>query len=296
MNKHSNGNRIKASKGILLLLATVITALAVAVTCAIVTTSPTKKVSVENNVEQAEATTSQNYTNAQNASIQSYINGGTFTNGNYIDYTYNGSYYTVQIPQGTWQWELWGARGGWNGNRGANTGTANGGLGGYDKAQVTYTATTTIYRYCGGTGGAGTGSIDGNHTQRAGGYNGGGYGIGSAGSGGGGATDIRTTGGTATSSTSYNTRKLVAAGGGGGNSTSYTQVHSQYAIYAGRNGCTSRHSSCCYNDEGGGGGGYYGGQNRHSDDAKNGYSGSNYFGSGYSSQANNLGYSGSSGN
>ncbi|MDE5562622.1 MAG: hypothetical protein K2J01_03645 [Clostridiales bacterium] len=294
MNNHTSESRIKIGRRVLLLLATVITALAVAVTCAL-TLDSSKTVSVDS-VQSAEATTSQNYTNITGTSIQTYINNGTFTNGNYIDYTYNGSYYTVTFPQGKWRFELWGARGGWTGNGNANTGSANGGLGGYVKAEINLTAARTYYIYCGGTGAGGTGSIDGGHYNRPGGYNGGGYGIGSAGSGGGGATDIRTAAGSAATASSYNTRVLVAAGGGGGNSTSYTQSHQQYAIYAGRTGCTSRHSSSYPNDEGGGGGGYYGGNNLHSDDAKNGYSGSNYVGGGFTSQSNSLGNSGASGN
>ncbi|MDE6029616.1 MAG: hypothetical protein K2F90_04780 [Clostridiales bacterium] len=294
MNNHTSKNRI--GRRVLLLLATVITALAVAVTCAL-TLDTSKKVSVDR-VDSTEASTSafQNYTNISN--VQTYINNGTFTNGNYIDFTFvNNSYRTITLPRGTWKFELWGARGGYSGSTSANTGTANGGYGGYVSAQIALTATsTTYYIYLGGTGAGGTGSIDRDTSWKYGGYNGGGNGIGSAGSGGGGATDVRTTAGTATTASSYNTRVLVAAGGGGGNTTTYTQVHSNGGIYKGANADSSRHSSSYPNDEGGGGGGYYGGAVRHGDDPRSSYSGSNYVGSGFTSLANNLGNSGASGN
>ncbi|MDE6201538.1 MAG: hypothetical protein K2M47_06665 [Clostridiales bacterium] len=294
MNNHTSENRIKIGRRVLLLLATVITALAVAVTCAL-TLDSSKKVSVDS-ADSAEVSTSANYTNLTGTTIQTYITNGTFTNGNYVDYTYNGGYYSVTFPRGTWKFELWGARGGYSGSTSANTGTANGGYGGYVAAQITLTAAKTYYIYCGGTGAGGTGSIDGGTTWRYGGYNGGGNGIGTAGSGGGGATDIRTTAGTATTASSYNTRVLVAAGGGGGNTTTYTQAHSANAIYQGGSADSSRHVSSYPNDEGGGGGGYYGGAVRHGDDPRSSYSGSNYVGSGFTQISNALGNSGASGN
>ncbi|MDE5592723.1 MAG: hypothetical protein K2I75_02195, partial [Clostridiales bacterium] len=215
MNNHTSESRIKMGRRVLLLLATVITALAVAVTCAL-TLDTSKKVNVDS-ANSAEVSTSGNYANLTGDTLKNYISNGSITNGNYVDYSYNGSYYTVNLPAGTYRYELWGARGGWSGNRGPNTGTANGGLGGYVKGEITYTAaSTTIYIYCGGTGGAGNGSRDNGTTWRYGGYNGGGNGIGNAGSGGGGATDIRTTGGAASTSSSYNTRVIVSAGGAGG--------------------------------------------------------------------------------
>ena len=281
MNNHTDKTEGKSRVGrrVLLLLATVITALAVAVTCAVFTTSPTKKVSVDNDVEQTEATTSANYTNVTGNTIQTYINNGTFTNNNYIDYSYNGSYYSVTLPQGTWKFELWGGRGGYTGNNGANTGTANGGLGGYSYGQITYTSATTIYIYCGGTGAAGTGSIDGNNTTwRYGGYNGGG------------GTDIRT-------STSTSNRIIVACGGGGGSATGTTQKFSSCGVlFQGASGDVSRHRSSYSNDEGGGGGGYYGGAVVHGDDPISSYCGSNYISGSFTSSGNSYGNSSASGN
>ncbi|MDE7406653.1 MAG: hypothetical protein K2M89_07275 [Clostridiales bacterium] len=293
MNNHTSENRIKIGRRVLLLLATVITALAVAVTCAL-TLDSSKKVSVDS-ANSAEVSTSANYSNLTGDTLKTYIGNGSFTNNNYVDYTYNGSYRSVNLPAGQYKFELWGARGGYSGSYAANSGSANGGLGGYVAGTITYTAaSTTIYIYCGGTGAGGTGSIDGsNYTVKAGGFNGGGQGTGRAGSGGGGATDIRT-------STSINNRIIVAAGGGGGNTTSITQTHvSSGSLFYGGNGDTSpKHgsSSSWTNDEGGGGGGYYGGQVRHGDDPISSYSGSNYISSSFSSTSNSLGNSASSGN
>ncbi|MDE6029438.1 MAG: hypothetical protein K2F90_03865 [Clostridiales bacterium] len=293
MNNHTSESRIKIGRRVLLLLAAVITAIAVTVTCAL-TLDTSKKVSVDN-AQSAEASTSGNYSNLTGDTLKNYISNGSITNGNYVDYTYKGAYYSVNLPAGTYVFELWGAQGGYSGSYAANSGNANGGKGGYVKARITYTAaSTTIYIYCGGNGAGGTGSIDGrDYSIRSGGWNGGGQGTGRAGSGGGGATDIRT-------STSYSNRILVAAGGGGGNSTSITQTHvSSGSLFYGGNGDTSpKHASNSNwtNDEGGGGGGYYGGQARHGDDPVSSYSGSNYVSSSFTSLSNSLGYSGSTGN
>ncbi|MDE6200522.1 MAG: hypothetical protein K2M47_01390 [Clostridiales bacterium] len=292
MNNHTSENRIKIGRRVLLLLATVITALAVAVTCAL-TLDSSKKVSVDS-VDSAGVSTSANYSNLTGSTLKTYISNGSFTNGNYVDYTYSGGYRSVILPRGTYKFELWGAQGGYNGSYAANTGNATGGKGGYVSGQITYTADTTIYIYCGGTGAGGTGSIDGsNYTVKAGGYNGGGQGTGRAGSGGGGATDIRT-------STSINNRIIVAAGGGGGNSTSYTQTHvSSGTLYYGGNGDTSpKHgsSSSWTNDEGGGGGGYYGGAVRHGDDPISSYCGSNYISGSFTSTSSGYGNASATGN
>ncbi|MDE5563346.1 MAG: hypothetical protein K2J01_07390, partial [Clostridiales bacterium] len=289
MNNHTSESRIKIGRRVLLLLATVITALAVAVTCAL-TLDSSKTVSV-GGAQSAEATTSANYANLEGETLKNYISNGSFTNGNYVDYSYKGNYYSVNLPAGTYRYELWGARGGYSGNSGANTGSANGGLGGYVKGEITYTAaSTTIYIYCGGTGAGGTGNIDGGSMWRYGGWNGGGNGTGTAGSGGGGATDIRT-------STSTSSRILVAAGGGGGNSTSVTQTHQSCgSLYQGGNADTSRHRSSYPNDEGGGGGGYYGGYVVHGDDPRSSYSGSNYVSGSFTATSSSLGNSAASGN
>lgn len=231
------------------------------------------------------ATVSANYTNLTGNQVIEHINNGTFTNNNYIDYTYNGSYYSVTLPMGTYDIDLWGAQGG----RYNSSDSSQGGKGGHIQARVVYTRNTTIYIYIGAQGASGSGYIDrsGDSITRSGGYNGGGYGTGYGGSGGGGATDVRTTAGSATNSTSYNTRVLVAAGGGGGTNTSSAGTHSGNAgIYYGANGCRSRHRSSYSNDEAGGGGGYYGGTVNHGDDPLWSYAGSNYIGSGYTSRSN----------
>ena len=111
-----------------------------------------------------------------------------------VVYEYTGGVQTFTVPSnGEYTLEVWGAQGGH---------ATYGGKGGYSQGTLTLTTGTNLYIQVGGQ------PID-----RAGGYNGGGYGnpTGTHGqaSGGGGATDIRVVG------TTINHRIIVAGGGGG---------------------------------------------------------------------------------
>lgn len=273
MDKNRTRSKRGFSKKLLFAVAGTFIAVVLAVTCGLCFSGNSEKRVAVDEIEQGTAETSQNYSNLTGNQLINYINSGTFSNGNYVDFTYNGSYYSITLPIGTYKFEVWGAQGG------SYNGSGNGGKGGYSFGQITYTSQTTIHIYIGGMGANGSGRIDGggDSITRSGGYNGGGYGTGYGGSGGGGATDIRTTSGSATNSTSYNTRFIIAAGGGGSNGTSNANTHGSNAgVYYGANGCRSRHRSSWSNDEGGGGGGYYGGTVNHGDDPLWSYAGSNY--------------------
>lgn len=128
------------------------------------------------------------------------------------NYDYNGSYRSVTLPPGTYQFQVWGAQGGSNGTNSSYGITAkSGGKGGYSVGQLTIPQATDVRVYVGGQG-----------SSSAGGYNGGGSTAGtsqySSGNtfgyskmgGGGGASDIRLSDGALLS------RMIVAGGGSGG--------------------------------------------------------------------------------
>ena len=129
------------------------------------------------------------------------------------NYDYNGSYRSVTLPPGTYQFQCWGAQGGSNGTYSSYGITSKaGGKGGYSVGQLTISQATGIRVYVGGQG-----------SSSSGGFNGGGgttgtaeytretnrYGYSKMG-GGGGATDIRLSDG------SLYSRMIVAGGGSGG--------------------------------------------------------------------------------
>lgn len=128
------------------------------------------------------------------------------------NYSYNGSYRSVTLPPGTYQFQCWGAQGGSNAAYSSYGITAKaGGKGGYSVGQLTVSQATGVRVYVGGQG-----------SSSAGGYNGGGsttgtsqydndnwFGYSKMG-GGGGATDIRLSDGALLS------RMIVAGGGSGG--------------------------------------------------------------------------------
>lgn len=128
------------------------------------------------------------------------------------DYSYNGSYRSVTLPPGSYQFQVWGAQGGSNGTNSTYGITAKaGGKGGYSVGQLSVSQATGIRVYVGGQG-----------SSSAGGYNGGGstsgtsqynsgdtFGYSKMG-GGGGASDIRLSDGALLS------RMIVAGGGSGG--------------------------------------------------------------------------------
>lgn len=135
------------------------------------------------------------------------------------NYSYNGSYRSVTLPPGTYQFQVWGAQGGSNGTNSSYGITAkSGGKGGYSVGQLTISQATGVRVYVGGQG-----------SSSAGGYNGGGsttetsqynsgdtFGYSKMG-GGGGATDIRLSDGALLS-------RMIVAGGGSGGAYCYKKV------------------------------------------------------------------------
>ena len=206
MNDHTNKTEKTSRIGrrVLLLFAAVITALAVAVTCAL-TIDTSRTVSV-NEADNAEVQTSTTYTNPSG----DYSAAAKLRNGDVLNFT-GVTYYTITLPKGEYKLEAWGAQGG------QGYSTVYGGYGGYSYGTLTLTdAKTTLYIYVGGKGNnyfSSTGSITG------GGYNGGGGVRSAKGTGGGGASDIRV----GTNTLYY--RILVAGGGGGGG---YSNTNNRY--------------------------------------------------------------------
>ena len=184
----------------LLLLATLITAVAVAVTCAVT-------IDFDKPVNTGEATQGQVETSATkpltSAGTYNYTAANALLNNDIITMAYCGGIYAVVLPQGTYKLEVWGARGGQQG------GTP--GYGGYSYGQIVFSGTTTVYVVCGGIGTNG-GSTN---STLAGGYNGGGAGI-YMGSSGGGATHMATSTGVLSSLSSNTAAVLIVGGGGGG--------------------------------------------------------------------------------
>ncbi|QMV40498.1 glycine rich domain-containing protein [Cohnella cholangitidis] len=190
--------------------------------------------------------------------------------GEVKNYNYSGSVQEFVAPRsGLYHLEAWGAQGGIAvGSASANN------RGGYAKGSVILSEGQKLLIYVGGQGESGTTNIDQCDCFKQPGYNGGGYGIGSAGAGGGGATDMRL-GGSAIEN------RIIVAGGGGGDTTgsgaSYGGNTSNLgSLFDGGDAESSRHVSSYPNDEGGGGGGYYGGLVNHGDDPKWSYGGSSY--------------------
>ena len=115
-------------------------------------------------------------------------------------FTYTGAVQEITLPAGSYFVECWGGRG-------FGTGSQAAGFGGYAAAKITLTEDSTVYVYVGE-------GANGHVFRTAGGWNGGGNGLGGGisayrGGGGAGATDIRIGG-----NTLYD-RVIVAAGGGG---------------------------------------------------------------------------------
>lgn len=121
---------------------------------------------------------------------------GAFTYaGQSIRYNYTGGVQTANVTPGIYRLEVYGARGGCTNY-----------WGGYATGIITLKENTIFNIYCGG---AGTGGNSFPESGTPGGWNGGGYGYSTEGSGGGG-TDIRING------TSLYHRVIVAGGAGGG--------------------------------------------------------------------------------
>ena len=168
------------------------------------------------------------------------------------DFSYTGSMQSIELEEGSYLLEVWGAQGGKDGGIGSN--------GGYSKGTLNLTDTKTLYIAVGGKGG------DDQPASQGAGWNGGG----NAGStccsgGGGGASDIRI------GENSLYARVVVAGGGGGaGNDPSLTNPGyaggTQGAPCYGYNKVANQTSGYAFGqgedkigDGGGGGGGWYGG-------------------------------------
>ncbi|MCH5155750.1 MAG: hypothetical protein J1F69_04010 [Clostridiales bacterium] len=294
MKRTNNPDKnIKLARRMLLMLATVITAIAVAVTCALCIDS-TLRTAANNSGQGKVSTSATNLGALTGTAFTTKVNAGQVAAGDYLSYAYTGNYQSIQLPKGTYKFEVWGAKGGSKGSNAA-------GSGGYAYGQINVTAATYYYIYCGGIGADSQDARDGSgeSVAYAGGYNGGGNGSGVGGPGGGGATDIRTTSGTASTASSYNTRIIVAAGGGGGasgsTSTTTSDVRTSAVTYQGEHGCTSKHNGSYCNDEGGGGGGYQGGATKHGDDTYTGYAGTNYVSGSFTSTGNSYGQNAAAG-
>ncbi len=209
MKEHTNKTRAterKVLRRALVLLAAVFTAITVAVAC-VLCLDVSKPVDV-NGVEQDIAQTSSTLSNPTG----DYTGVGKLKNGDVLNYSYSGGYYSIKLPKGKYKLEVWGAQGGYY----TNSTSSLGGKGGYTYAtyEVTSTSGQYIYIYIGGQGKSGTGS------NKTGGYNGGGtvY-IGNGGGAGGGATHMATTSGLLSALKSNQSAVLLVGGGGGGSTT-----------------------------------------------------------------------------
>ncbi|MDE6201314.1 MAG: hypothetical protein K2M47_05515 [Clostridiales bacterium] len=190
------------------MLAAVITALAVAITCALcIGYTPTR--TATDSAEQGEVKTSTAYTPTSGTTYTAT----SIAAGDTLTYSYTGSVYSVTLPIGTYYLEVWGAQGGYG-----YSSSILGGYGGYAKATYTITTATTLYICVGGAGATAT-STQG--TTTAGGYNGGGSTTynrtcGHRTASGGGATHIATATGKLSALSSNTGAVLIVGGGGGG--------------------------------------------------------------------------------
>jgi len=275
----------------MILLMSAVIAVALGVTCAMFV-GTSGKVDVDN-AENGQVSASSSFSNLTGSTLQTYISNGTAKAGDTVNYSYNGSSYSVTLPVGTYSLEVWGGQGG----KGISS---VGGYGGYAKGTYKVTTPTTIYIYIGGAGSYS--SVNGRTT--AGGYNGGGSttyrrGCGHYAGSGGGATHIATRSGLLSSLGSYKSSVLIVGGGGGGggalsgtikggnggptggdggfNSSytnkaagatassygTYTAGNRPYSMTAGKSGAFGQGgngpSVSSAGGGGGGGGGYYGG-------------------------------------
>ena len=134
-------------------------------------------------------------------------------------YSYSGSYSSITLPPGTYQFQCWGAQGGSNGTNSSYGITAKaGGKGGYAVGQLTVSQNTAVRVYVGGQGSASAGGFNGGgSTTGTSQYSSGGELGYSKMGGGGGATDIRLSDGALLS-------RMIVAGGGSGGAMCYKAV------------------------------------------------------------------------
>ena len=111
--------------------------------------------------------------------------------GQVLEFAYTGAVQTIELPEGVYKIECWGAQGGYR------SGSSYGGLGGYSVGTLTLIKKQTAYIYTGGSGNTGGTSGGFNGGGKRGSYN-----------GGGGASDVRI------GQDSLYARLIVAGGGG----------------------------------------------------------------------------------
>lgn len=134
---------------------------------------------------------------------ESFFNDSSFQE--HTNFNFTGGVQTFIAPaSGTYLLEVWGAQGGKN----TFYPKSASGKGGYANGYVTLEEGESLLVHVGGAGTNSTTDGDVGTTHRAGGWNGGGYGI-AGGAGGGGATDVRRGG------TTLEDRIIVAGGAGG---------------------------------------------------------------------------------
>lgn len=126
-----------------------------------------------------------------NLTTISNLNPENLGTGDIINCPYSGTSKTITLPPGKYQFECWGAQGGYRSS------STYGGKGGYIKGTKTFKTNTKLFLYTGGSGNTGgtSGGFNGGGKRRT--YN-----------GGGGASDIRL------GTDSLYARVLVAGGGG----------------------------------------------------------------------------------
>ena len=129
-----------------------------------------------------------------------------FQKGSPVEFTFRGEEEAVDLPKGSYSFQLWGAQGGTNNLTSAR--------GGYVSGNILFTQKTTIFITVGGKGEFAS-------TVAKGGFNGGGDALigttKSKAGGGGGATDIRL-------STNRIESRILVAGGGGGDGYYHSQL------------------------------------------------------------------------
>lgn len=154
---------------------------------------------------------------------------GNLQEGDVLNFPFTGSLQTLKLPAGKYKLEVWGAQGG-------NYSSYQGGYGGYSTGILAISKKTECYIYVGGQG---------NSSNTAGGFNGGGNGI-ANGRGGGGGTDIRIG-----SNSLY--ARIVVAGGGGGSGVTNASGKGVGGGTTGLGGYTNETSLAGSNRSGGGG-------------------------------------------
>lgn len=220
MKNHGSGNRTYGSIRIVILVISVIVAVALGIggILGLCLNQPSKQLAVDAGDAASEGAVGQSANSFDNVTD---LTTGLFSDGDYIDYTYKKAVHTIKFPIGTFVLEVWGAMGG-NSNDGVL-----GGYGGYSYCTYTTTAVTTVYLFVGGQGAKGNQSTDssGNTTYGGGGYNGGGgcRGTKGYGRGGGGSTFFGFVNqglGSYTTTQRDAGQVIIVAGGGGGTQSS----------------------------------------------------------------------------